>query len=89
MKILEGEASDILKDWVEGRYEVYYKYDGDKIFMIELYEFETNTTFLPSIRGTTSFIFNISISFIKILVLRHLLHLNSRHLGLEKYYIFL
>lgn len=48
MKILEGEASSILKDWVEGRYEVYYKYDDKKIFMIELYEFETNTTFLPN-----------------------------------------
>lgn len=48
MKILEGEASNILKDWVEGRYEVFYKYDDKNIFMIELYEFETNTTFLPN-----------------------------------------
>lgn len=48
MKILQGNASDILKDWVEGRYEVYYKCDGGKIFMIEIYEFETNTTFLPN-----------------------------------------
>lgn len=48
MKILQGNASDIIKGWVEGRYEVYYKYDGKRIFQIELYEFETNTTFLPN-----------------------------------------
>lgn len=48
MKILEGEASNILKDWVEGRYEVYYKYNGDSVFMIEIYDFETNITFLPN-----------------------------------------
>ena len=48
MKILQGNASDILKDWVEGRYEVYYKCNDKNIFMIEIYEFETNTTFLPN-----------------------------------------
>lgn len=48
MKTLEGNASDILKGWVDGRYEVYYKYDGERIFQIEIYERETNTTFLPN-----------------------------------------
>jgi hypothetical protein len=48
MKILHGNASDILKDWAEGKYELYYKCDGKRIFQMELYEFETNTTFLPN-----------------------------------------
>jgi hypothetical protein len=48
MKTLEGNASDILKEWVDGRYEVFYKYDGDRVFQIELHEKETNTSFLPN-----------------------------------------
>lgn len=48
MKILEGEASEILHDWVKGRYEIFYKCDGQKIFMIEIYEKETKQTFLPN-----------------------------------------
>lgn len=48
MKTLEGNASDILKQWSEGRYEVFYKYDGNRVFQIELFEKETNTTFLPN-----------------------------------------
>lgn len=48
MKKLQGNASDILKEWVDGRYELYYKYDGDRVFQIELYEKETNTSFLPN-----------------------------------------
>lgn len=48
MKKLQGNASDILKEWVDGRYELYYKCDGDRIFQIELYEKETNTSFLPN-----------------------------------------
>lgn len=48
MKTLEGNASDILKEWVDGRYEVHYKYDGERVFQIELFETETKTSFLPS-----------------------------------------
>lgn len=48
MKTLEGNASDILKEWVDGRYEVFYKYDGERVFQIELHEKETNTSFLPN-----------------------------------------
>ena len=48
MRTLQGEASDILRQWVEGRYEVFYKYDGERVFQIELHETETNTTFLPN-----------------------------------------
>lgn len=48
MKTLEGNASDILKEWVDGRYEVFYKYNGERVFQIELYEKETNTSFLPN-----------------------------------------
>ena len=48
MKTLEGNASDILRGWVNGRYEVFYKYDGSRIFQIELFETETKTTYLPS-----------------------------------------
>lgn len=48
MKTLEGNASDILKEWVDGRYEVFYKYDGERVFQIEIYERETNTSFLPN-----------------------------------------
>ena len=48
MKTLEGNASDILKQWVDGRYEVFYKYDGERVFQIELHEKETDTSFLPN-----------------------------------------
>lgn len=48
MKTLQGEASDILREWVNGRYEVFYKYDGERVFQIELYETETKTSFLPN-----------------------------------------
>ncbi len=48
MKTLEGNASDILKEWVDGKYEVFYKYDGFHISQIELYETETKTSYLPS-----------------------------------------
>lgn len=48
MKTLEGKASDILKEWVDGRYEVFYKYNGERVFQIELYETESKTTFLPN-----------------------------------------
>lgn len=48
MKTLEGNASDILRDWVDGRYEVFYKFDGNKIFQVELYETKTKTTFMPN-----------------------------------------
>lgn len=49
MKTLEGQASDILKEWVDGRYDIYYKYDGDRIFQIEIYEKETQTSYRPSV----------------------------------------
>ena len=48
MKTLQGNASDILKEWVDGRYQIFYKYDGARIFQIEIYEEATNTTFLPN-----------------------------------------
>lgn len=48
MKTLEGNASDILKEWVDGRYTVFYKWNGQYAFNIELYERETKTTFLPN-----------------------------------------
>ena len=48
MKTLEGNASDILKDWVDGRYEVFYKYDGVNVTQIELYEKDTRSSFLPN-----------------------------------------
>jgi hypothetical protein len=48
MKVIQGDASDILKQWVDGRYEVFYKYNGERVFQIELYETETKTTFLPN-----------------------------------------
>lgn len=48
MKTLQGDASDILKEWVDGRYTVFYKWDGSRAFQIELYEKETKTTFLPN-----------------------------------------
>lgn len=48
MKTLQGEASDILKEWTEGRYTVFYKWNGEYAFQIELHEKETNTTFLPN-----------------------------------------
>lgn len=48
MKTLEGNASDILKDWVDGRYQVFYKYDGVKVSQIEIYETETDMSFLPN-----------------------------------------
>jgi hypothetical protein len=46
--ILEGEASDILHEWVRGRYQIFYKYDGVRVFMIEIYEPETKKVFLPN-----------------------------------------
>jgi hypothetical protein len=46
--ILEGEASNILHEWVKGRYQIYYKYDGQGVFMVEIFEPETNRTFLPN-----------------------------------------
>ena len=48
MKELQGKASDILKEWVKGRYEVFYKSDGVNLSDIELYEMETKTSFTPS-----------------------------------------
>jgi hypothetical protein len=48
MKTLQGEASDILREWVDGRYCVFYKWDGERAFQIELFERETKTTFLPN-----------------------------------------
>lgn len=48
MRTLQGEASDILREWIDGRYEVFYKFDGERVFQIELHEIETNTTFLPN-----------------------------------------
>ena len=44
MRLLEGNASDILKDWVEGKYELFYKYDGIKFMHFELYETESKTS---------------------------------------------
>jgi len=46
--ILEGEASDILHDWVKKRYNIFYKYDGQKVFMVEIYEPATKRTYLPN-----------------------------------------
>ena len=48
MKVLEGNASDILKQWVDGRYEVFYKFDGERVFQIEIYERETDLSFTPN-----------------------------------------
>lgn len=48
MKTLQGEASDILKEWVDGRYEVFYKYDGQRVFQIELLNIEEQTVYLPN-----------------------------------------
>ncbi len=48
MKTLEGNASDILKGWVDGRYQVFYKYDGSHVSQIEIYETETKTSYLPN-----------------------------------------
>jgi len=46
--ILEGEASEILHDWVKGRYQIFYKNDGQKVFLMEIYEPETDLIFLPN-----------------------------------------
>ena len=46
--ILEGNASDILHEWVKGRYQIFYKYDGIRVFMIEIYEPETDMVFQPN-----------------------------------------
>ena len=48
MKTLQGNASDILKEWVDGHYEVFYKYDGERIFQIELLNIEEKTVYLPN-----------------------------------------
>ena len=48
MKTLQGNASEILKEWVDGRYQVFYKYDGVNVSQIELYESETKDSFLPN-----------------------------------------
>ena len=48
MKTLQGNASDILKCWVDGQYQIFYKYDGVRVFQIEIYETETDMTFLPN-----------------------------------------
>jgi hypothetical protein len=48
MKILEGNASEILLDWAKDRYQVFYKYDGYDVSQIEIYETETKTSFLPN-----------------------------------------
>lgn len=48
MKTLQGNASEILKEWVDGRYQVFYKYDGVRVSQIEIYESETDMTFLPN-----------------------------------------
>ena len=48
MKVLEGNASDILRDWCEGRFEVFYKYFGTGVSQIELFEKATKTSFLPN-----------------------------------------
>ena len=46
--ILEGNASDILHDWVKERYQIFYKYDGIKVSGIQIYEPETDLVFLPN-----------------------------------------
>ena len=46
--ILEGNASDILHEWVKGRYQIFYKYDGSNASMIEIYETEADKTFYPN-----------------------------------------
>lgn len=48
MTILQGNASDILKEWVDGRYTVFYKWNGEYAFQIELFEKETQVTYLPN-----------------------------------------
>ena len=48
MKTLEGNASDILKGWVDGQYQIFYKYDGKRVSQLEIYEAETDMTFLPN-----------------------------------------
>jgi hypothetical protein len=48
MKTLQGNASDILKEWVDGRYEVFYKYDGERVFQIEILNIEEKTIYLPN-----------------------------------------
>lgn len=48
MNTLQGNASDILKGWVDGRYEVFYKYDGQRVFQIELLDIEEKTVYLPN-----------------------------------------
>lgn len=46
--ILEGEASEILHDWVKGRYQIFHKYNGMSVFQIEIYEPETDRIFFPN-----------------------------------------
>ena len=48
MKTLQGEASDILKGWVDGHYMVFYKWNGEYAFQIEIFDREDNTTYLPN-----------------------------------------
>lgn len=48
MKTLEGNASEILKDWVDGRYQIFYKFDGTTASQIEIYEAETDMSFTPN-----------------------------------------
>lgn len=48
MKTLEGNASDILKGWVDGQYEIFYKYDGKRISQVEIYEREHDLSYLPN-----------------------------------------
>lgn len=48
MKTLEGKASDILRDYADGKYEVHYKSYGYKITDIELYDKETKDSYLPT-----------------------------------------
>ena len=48
MNILQGNASDILKGWVDGDYMVFYKFDGHIATQIEIYERSTKTTYLPN-----------------------------------------
>lgn len=48
MKTLQGDTSIILKEWIDGRYDVFYKFDGKSVSMLELYETATKTSFLPN-----------------------------------------
>ena len=48
MKTLEGNASDILKGWVDEQYDIFYKYDGKRISQVEIYDKENDLSYLPN-----------------------------------------